>query len=1218
MVKFVIAILLSLVATASASLCQQSEAETWNYIQLYGFVVDSDQNPVKLGSIVYYSFRVKNIGGEQIKIGKGGIYLKTSLGDQFSFYAGETIQPGKELQVKSSFKAEKSGKLTVNPGICLSTTKGDVCHDFNTSCSFDVVIECPAGWSCLTAEDASKTFKNYLRYSDEICGYKVSTTPTAVIKTPMYCYREVFECPQSCQCLTQAEANKEGLILCGEKIFCGLKSGEEMYCFQRQQITTELPDLVISDVWPFESSPGVYSEIRALVYNLGRGYATNSTLAFFVDGINVGEVSVKGLGSNENVVVKISYQRTCSGENDVFEAIVDYRNTVNESNENNNRITKIYNCTQAGIPDLQISKIRHDNESDYSCTIREYNAGHEIEALVRNSGNGTSPDAIAHLYIDGIFVASSTIPSLNSGEERIIKFRYNGTCSGNNDTIKVVFDPDDRITELNEGNNALEVVWNCIVSPSNNSDLRIYNASLIPIEQFKWRIVYEIRNDGSSYACGSHTGLYIDEILVADDYVDRIAPGESLTKTFWRNYTMTECTPPSDTIKVMADYRNEIMEITEDNNNYTLSLRCEPVPTTPPQKPDLVVLNCHYSFPPGTDDVTITCRIMNQGYLPSPPTTVEISTYQYSDTENLRQLNPGESVDVSFDRLWHPRTTTLHIANYSVQVVVDPGNLVDEIPYETNNIWSTHWEFPLTCNDGIKNRDEEGVDCGGRYCIPCNPCDPRATLPSVFDWRDYYRLPPVRDQGGCGSCWAFATIGAMEIKYLIQNKISVDLSEQYLVSDCGFSGNCSGSHPYYALDFIKNNYVLEEVCLPYQAIDSVPCTPLCTDWQNKRYNVTNYREIKSGDVQEIKRALICHGPLIACSGNNAHAVVIVGYNDSLGAWIIRNSYGIGYGDNGYGYILYGRGEKIRMLNESGIEEGLFPLHFKKGDGLTSGDLNGDGIDEIIFADRSSGVISVFNNRGSTIYTFQHKFNASDLIATGNVDLTVAEEIIHASIDEGKIYVLYSNNTTTSFSLSNMTKGDGLGVGDVDRDGVDEIIYGSSVEDKIKVFNASGHLKNEISLQMYLRDYREYDGLVVENFFGDDTAEIIYTSGGSMLIYNLRSGEEWRFSFTYNKHDVITAGDVDGDGDYELIYLDFIEDNGFIVMDKVQIYGLFISSFSDVRLYLKKEFQIDFYFYDKLAVGDVDKDGKEEIIHGENTGNTDYRNYIIYITGVTKI
>ncbi|MEM2586526.1 MAG: hypothetical protein QXW66_06730, partial [Archaeoglobaceae archaeon] len=72
MVKFVIAILLSLVATASASLCQQSEAETWNYIQLYGFVVDSDQNPVKLGSIVYYSFRVKNIGGDQIKIGKGG------------------------------------------------------------------------------------------------------------------------------------------------------------------------------------------------------------------------------------------------------------------------------------------------------------------------------------------------------------------------------------------------------------------------------------------------------------------------------------------------------------------------------------------------------------------------------------------------------------------------------------------------------------------------------------------------------------------------------------------------------------------------------------------------------------------------------------------------------------------------------------------------------------------------------------------------------------------------------------------------------------------------------------------------------------------------------------------------------------------------------------------------------------------------------------------
>ncbi|MEM1579087.1 MAG: C1 family peptidase, partial [Archaeoglobaceae archaeon] len=255
---------------------------------------------------------------------------------------------------------------------------------------------------------------------------------------------------------------------------------------------------------------------------------------------------------------------------------------------------------------------------------------------------------------------------------------------------------------------------------------------------------------------------------------------------------------------------------------------------------------------------------------------------------------------------------------------VDPGNLVDEIPYETNNIWSTHWEFPLTCNDGIKNRDEEGVDCGGRYCIPCNPCDPRATLPSAFDWRDYYALPPVRDQRACSSCWAFAAIGAVEGTFVVEQRGAsnfIDLSEQDLISCCNDCGDCMGGFSVRALKYIKNTGVVNETCFRYQSSSCLtgnnctnackcdgkcanPCScNRCQNWNSEVWRIRDYGRVQN-DIEKIKRALICYGPLPVVSVNWTHAFVLVGYNDTSGNWTIRNSWGTGWRNNGYGEIPY--------------------------------------------------------------------------------------------------------------------------------------------------------------------------------------------------------------------------------------------------------------------------------------------------------------------------
>ena len=95
-------------------------------------------------------------------------------------------------------------------------------------------------------------------------------------------------------------------------------------------------------------------------------------------------------------------------------------------------------------------------------------------------------------------------------------------------------------------------------------------------------------------------------------------------------------------------------------------------------------------------------------------------------------------------------------------------------------------------------------------------------LPSSFDWRNYQGenwLPPIRDQGSCGSCWAFSAIGVAEAAMKIFHgnpAFDIDLSEQYLVSDCDLeSGNCCGGFKSLALGFITENGVPDEGCMTY-------------------------------------------------------------------------------------------------------------------------------------------------------------------------------------------------------------------------------------------------------------------------------------------------------------------------------------------------------------------------------------------------------------------
>lgn len=209
-------------------------------------------------------------------------------------------------------------------------------------------------------------------------------------------------------------------------------------------------------------------------------------------------------------------------------------------------------------------------------------------------------------------------------------------------------------------------------------------------------------------------------------------------------------------------------------------------------------------------------------------------------------------------------------------------------------------------------------------------------LPTTFNWCDLGGCTPVKDQGYCGSCWAFGTVGPLELLIKIKDGLTKDLSEQYLVS-CNTDGwGCNGgwwAHAYHK-DKVPPGEpaagAVYEADFPYMALD-LPCNPphphheklLSWSFVNPSVNVPS--------VAELKQAIYNYGPISVavcvgsafqsyrggvfatdetyqCQGGVNHAVVLVGWDDSQGSrgiWYLRNSWGPGWGEGGYMRIARG-------------------------------------------------------------------------------------------------------------------------------------------------------------------------------------------------------------------------------------------------------------------------------------------------------------------------
>ncbi|XP_041323322.1 cathepsin S-like [Pyrgilauda ruficollis] len=198
---------------------------------------------------------------------------------------------------------------------------------------------------------------------------------------------------------------------------------------------------------------------------------------------------------------------------------------------------------------------------------------------------------------------------------------------------------------------------------------------------------------------------------------------------------------------------------------------------------------------------------------------------------------------------------------------------------------------------------------------------PLGDIPEELDWRDKGCVTEVKNQGACGSCWAFSAVGALEAQVKLKTGNLVSLSAQNLVDCSGMYGNkgCAGGFMTEAFQYIIDNGGIEsEESYPYTAQNGT-----CHYNASARAaSCSRFLELPEGDEAALRDAVATVGPVAVaidatrpsfflyrsgvfddpqCSQEVNHGVLVVGYGslENKEYWLVKNSWGVHFGDAGY-------------------------------------------------------------------------------------------------------------------------------------------------------------------------------------------------------------------------------------------------------------------------------------------------------------------------------
>lgn len=272
---------------------------------------------------------------------------------------------------------------------------------------------------------------------------------------------------------------------------------------------------------------------------------------------------------------------------------------------------------------------------------------------------------------------------------------------------------------------------------------------------------------------------------------------------------------------------------------------------------------------------------------------------------------------------------------------------------DRNDTPESYWrDVPMDDDAEAEDRAERRLSDGGNkkvFRMGMNPAslmgDPH-TLPRHWDWREHIEMPPPIDQGRCGSCWAFCAVAALEAHLAIANRGNMSFSVSHLV-DCARDQEqmplgCMGGHPVLAFRHVVSSGIPERSNHEY-----VPSQKECDKTCLPRASCGGYRRTPIGNETALAAIVARIGPVSVgidgllqtlrfyksgiyfdekCSNRIVnHCVLVVGYGEENGQeyWIIRNSWGPQWGENGYFRLARNAG------NHCGIGvDGAYPIDVK--------------------------------------------------------------------------------------------------------------------------------------------------------------------------------------------------------------------------------------------------------------------------------------------------
>ncbi len=194
------------------------------------------------------------------------------------------------------------------------------------------------------------------------------------------------------------------------------------------------------------------------------------------------------------------------------------------------------------------------------------------------------------------------------------------------------------------------------------------------------------------------------------------------------------------------------------------------------------------------------------------------------------------------------------------------------------------------------------------------------SLPASVNWVSKGAVTPIKNQGQCGSCWAFSTTGSLEGCHFIKTGSLISLSEEQLVECSSWNNGCNGGNFDWAFQFTESNPLELESSYPYVAPNVQSCHQ---DASKEVFGATGFKDVAYGDNTALKASIVDGPTSVAIEADQTcfqsyksgvlsasncdcgtaldHAVLAVGYGSENGTpyILVKNSWGTVWGDNGY-------------------------------------------------------------------------------------------------------------------------------------------------------------------------------------------------------------------------------------------------------------------------------------------------------------------------------